>query len=148
MRNELDRWLTRHPLPEKASSTKEERAEYFSSMPAAVKREWELRKAKRGCDNDPNHNSAIAERARKRLARVDAMPPDLRLVVYEYGLEIVQEFLNCGIKIPKTIRHLIDTVRHADYESGQARFKINKGPNAKRNPAEEDDEYYVAARAS
>jgi len=131
----------RNPMPN--APDKETRRQYFNSMPDPVKRAWEVRKAAKECEA-PEFNAAIAERAAKRLARVDAMPRELRLIVYEYGLEIVQEFINCGVTVPSKIKHLVDTVRHADFESGQKRFKINKGPNSKRNPAEDDDEYYTA----
>lgn len=147
MRNQLDRWLQKNPMPG-VSSTKEERAEFFGAMPQRVKSEWEIRKGARECEH-PDYNAGIAERAAKRMARVDSMPRELREVVYEYGLEIVQEFLNCGVKVPSRIKHLIDTVRHADLPNGQKRFKINKGANAKRNPVEfeeDDDEYYVIAK--
>lgn len=143
MRDQLDRWLKRNgPMPD--SPDKEVRREYFESMPEAVKREWDRRKDKEAAENDPHFRAATAQRAAKRMARVDAMPTELRRVVYEYGLEIVQEFINMGVTAPHKIRHLVNTVRHTDFENGQKRFKINKGPNAKRNPAEDDDEYYTA----
>lgn len=142
MSDQLDRWLMRNPMPD-ATAGKEVRREYFASMPDPVKRAWSVRKGAQECEA-PEFNAAIVERATKRLARVDAMPRELRLVVYEYGLEIVQEFINCGVTMPSRIKHLIDVVRNADFENGQRRFKLNKGPNAKRNPADEDEEYYTA----
>ncbi len=84
----------------------------------------------------PDFNAAIVERAQKRMDRVDAFPVDVRAVIYENGLEIVQEFWNHGVRKAKSIQHLIDTVRGTDLPNGQARFKINKGPNTARNPAE------------
>lgn len=172
MKNRLDRWLSRNPMPDKATSTREERRDYFDSMPDDVKREWELRKAKEEAENDLTLHSATADRARKRMARVDALPSSMRAVVHEYSLEVVQEFLNngvrdpaavrrmieavllngydsgktfmnCGVRQSKTIRHLMDTVLHAEFPNGQPRFKINKGPNAKRNPAELEDDYFA-----
>lgn len=93
----------------------------------------------------PDYNGALVRRAQKRMARVDAMPPDLRAVVHEYNLEVVWEFLQHGVKKPSSIKHLIDTVTGADFKNGQSRFRLNQNPNAKRNPAAEEDEYYSAA---
>lgn len=93
---------------------------------------------------DPAFNSAIVKRAQKRMARVDAMEPEMRAVVYDYNLEVVWEFINHGVKTPSSVRHLIDTVLGADFKNGQPRFKLNKSPNAKRNPAADDDEYWTA----
>lgn len=143
MRNQLERWLMRHQLPA-PSASKEEKREFFDAMPAPVKREWQLRKAAKECEA-PDYNIGTADRAARRMARVDAMPRATRELVYEYGLEIIQEFLNCGVKV-HNIKHLIDTVRHSDFENGQRRFKINKGPNTKRNPIEDEDEYYAVKR--
>lgn len=136
----LDRWLSRNPLPG-PDATKEEKSAFYDRMPGDVRNEWNIRKAAKGCC-EPGYNSGLAERAAKRMQRVDAMPPPLRAVVYEYGLEIVQQFLDVGVKTPSHIKLLIDTVLHADLPGGQPRFKINKGPNAKRNPAELEDEYW------
>jgi len=132
----LDRWLARHPYPN--TDDIEQRREYFQAMPDHIMALWGIRKAKMEIEA-PEFNAATVMRARKRMARVDSMSPDLRSVVHEHGLEIVQEFLNVGINKPKTIKHLIDTVLHREHANGQPRFKINKGPAAKRNPAEYDD---------
>lgn len=94
----------------------------------------------------PDFNSGLADRAYRRMMRVDQMPPDIRRCVHEYGLEIVQEFLNHGVRKASSISHLIDTVRGAPQADGNPRFKINKGPNAKRNPADEEDKYYAVPK--
>lgn len=96
--------------------------------------------------NATGYNKALVARAQKRMARVDAMSPELRRVVYEYNLEVVQEFLNQGVKTPKSIKHLIDTVTGANFANGAPRFKLNSHPNAKRNEidlADEDDYYEI-----
>lgn len=49
-------------------------------------------------------------RARKRMARIDAMSAQMRELVHEYGLTIVDAFVQCGVKNPRHIRHLIQTV--------------------------------------
>lgn len=100
----------------------------------------------------PEFNAAVVRRAKKRMDRADALPTDIRRVVHEYGLEVVQEFLNHGVRRPESIAHLIDTARDAEYRNGQVRFKVNKGPAAKRNPInyepDDDDRYYVPRTAS
>lgn len=50
---------------------------------------------------------------RKRVARMDKfdkMPPDLRKLSAEYGYNVVQQFLACGIINPRHIRHLVEVV--------------------------------------
>jgi hypothetical protein len=91
----------------------------------------------------PGYNAALVKRAQKRMERVDAMPSYLRALVYEYNLEVVQVFIDHGVK-HTSIKYLIDTVLGADFKDGQPRFKLNRGPNAKRNPAAEEDEYWSA----
>lgn len=53
---------------------------------------------------------AVDERRSKRMAAVDALSPDLRALVHEYGLSLVHQFLNHGITKPKAIRHLVEYV--------------------------------------
>jgi len=45
-----------------------------------------------------------------RMASVDALAPCLRDLVHEYGLHVVQAFLECGVKKPNHIRHLVEVV--------------------------------------
>ncbi len=54
----------------------------------------------------------------KRMERVDAMAPAMRDLVHEYGLTLVDSFVQCGVTKPKHIRHLIETVRRGSYEIG------------------------------
>ena len=149
MATQLDRWLARNGSPDDLST--EERREFFNSMPESIRREWDLRKAKQQCEvPSQDYNQAVVERARKRMSRVDAMSPAIRRLVHEYGLEIVHVFLENRVPADK-IAFLIDTVRNADYPNGQARFKFNKGPNAKQNPINQypsDDDFYYVPRAA
>lgn len=80
----------------------------------------------------PGYNSALATRAAKRMQRVDAMPPEYRSLVHEFGLEIVHEFLAHGVKKPSSIKHLIETVR-GTYADGRPRFAVNQNAGSKRN---------------
>lgn len=47
----------------------------------------------------------------RRMARIDALPADVRAVVHDEGMTIVNAFLACGVRKAKHMRHLIDTVR-------------------------------------
>ncbi len=40
---------------------------------------------------------------------VDALPADVRYLVHEYGLNLVKAFLDCGVRKPTHIRHLVET---------------------------------------
>lgn len=120
----------------------------WDSLTARQKEQLQREHDREAC-NVPGYNSALVRRAQKRMARVDAMPPELRQVVYEYNLEVVQEFLNHGVKTAKSIKHLIDTVTGADFATGAPRFKLNASPNTKRNSIDtndDDDEYYVVKK--
>jgi hypothetical protein len=108
-----------------------------------LRRAAQIKKDSESID-EPGYNSGLAKRAAKRMARVDALPPEMRAVVYEYNLEVVQEFLNHGVSRPSAIKHLIDTVRAAPFGNGQPRFRLNSNSNAKRNPAAEAEEYWTA----
>lgn len=50
---------------------------------------------------------------RKRVARMDAvdgLPVELRSLVHEYGYSVVRAFMDIGVRKPKHIRHLVETV--------------------------------------
>lgn len=55
-------------------------------------------------------------RRAKRMARIDAMPPDIRACVHDFGLTIVQAMLEAGVKKAKHIRHIVRTVRDGSYQ--------------------------------
>lgn len=52
----------------------------------------------------------LFEKRRKRMDRVDNMPADLRALVHEYGLTVVDAFVGHGVTKPRIIRHLVNTV--------------------------------------
>lgn len=58
------------------------------------------------------------EKRIKRMARVDDLSPDLRALVHEYGLTVVDSFMACGVSKAKHIRHLINTVHQGSVEIG------------------------------
>lgn len=55
-------------------------------------------------------DGGVRDRRIKRMSRVDAMPPDIRALVHEWGLSITQAFLECGVTNPRHIRHIINMV--------------------------------------
>lgn len=70
-----------------------------------------------GCDTTAFDDPGL-ERVRKRMATVDAMPPDLRACVHDFGLTIVTAMLQAGVTNHRHIRHLVDTVRIGSIEIG------------------------------
>lgn len=50
------------------------------------------------------------ERRKARMDRIDAMPPEMRALVYKYGSHIVNSFVSHGVKKPASIRHLVEVV--------------------------------------
>ena len=52
----------------------------------------------------------LARRRHDRMARVDNMTPEQRRCVHDYGLMIVQSCLDLGVKNPRHIRHLVETI--------------------------------------
>lgn len=54
---------------------------------------------------------AFVDRKRQaRMAKVDAMPEGLRALVNEYGLSVVQSFLDLGVTKPRQIRHVVENI--------------------------------------
>lgn len=51
------------------------------------------------------HNRRVA-----RMDEIDKLPPLIKELVHEWGWTIVKSFLDCGVKKPKQINHLINTV--------------------------------------
>lgn len=82
----------------------------------------------------PNFNAAIVKRAQKRMERVDAFPPEIRAIIHEHGLEIVQEYWNHGVRKARSIQHLIATTLAWDNAEGNPRFGFNKSPNRGTSP--------------
>lgn len=52
------------------------------------------------------------------MNRVDSLPPDIRALVHEHGLTIIDSFLAVGVTKAKHIRHLINVVRQGSVEIG------------------------------
>ena len=52
----------------------------------------------------------VQARRAKRMARVDSYPPEIRELIHDYGLSVVQAFLDCGVREQRHIRHLVEVV--------------------------------------
>ena len=118
----------------------------YESLAEMQQRIADIEKAKLNCQK-PDYMAGTAERARKRMERVDAFPSEVRAVIHDYSLEVVQEFWNHGVKRAKSMRHLIETVLHGELPDGNPRFAINRAKRAKANPLSDtfwdDDEPLV-----
>lgn len=56
----------------------------------------------------------VKERVERRMARIDALSPELRAVVHDLGWSVVEAFLQNGVNKPRQIRRLVQVVVH-DY---------------------------------
>ena len=52
----------------------------------------------------------VDQRRAHRMAAIDAMPPQLRACVHDYGLAVVKACVDLGVSKPRQIRHLVETV--------------------------------------
>ena len=53
---------------------------------------------------------------RKRMERIDAMPPDIRACVHEYGLTVVDALMNVGVTKARQIHHVVAVIREGSYQ--------------------------------
>lgn len=59
----------------------------------------------------PEEHQAFVDRKRiARMSEVDRMPSDLRALVNEYGLPVIKSCLDLGVKKPRHIKHLVETI--------------------------------------
>lgn len=54
--------------------------------------------------------AAVEAKRAARMSSVDRMSPALRALVHDYGLTVVKAFLDIGVKDPRHIKHLVETV--------------------------------------
>lgn len=52
----------------------------------------------------------VSRRRAARMARIDAMAPELRACVHDYGLNVVNALLELRVSKPAHIRHIVETV--------------------------------------
>lgn len=75
--------------------------------------------------DEEGRNKAI-----KRMKEVDELPKELRELVYEHGFTIIKTLLDCGVKKPSHIKHIIYTIMEGSYEIGNR----SEGTNRKNIP--------------
>jgi hypothetical protein len=46
----------------------------------------------------------------RRMSFIDRMSPELRACVHDYSLSVVRAFMDIGVREPRHIRHLVETV--------------------------------------
>lgn len=66
-------------------------------------------------------------RRRRRMERIDAMTPDIRACVHEYGLTIVDACLQAGVQKGRQIRHIVETVRGGSYQGKRDKAALVPG---------------------
>lgn len=59
---------------------------------------------------EDEHQEFVDRKRETRMARIDAMPEDVRALVHDYGLTIVQACLDLGLRKPAHIKHIVETV--------------------------------------
>ncbi|MDR6826463.1 hypothetical protein J2X48_000733 [Bosea sp. BE271] len=52
----------------------------------------------------------IDGRRRARMEAIDALSPEHRELVHDYGYNVVRACMDCGATKPKHIRHIVETV--------------------------------------
>lgn len=60
--------------------------------------------------SDAEFMAIITRRRTARMRTIDALPPDIRACVHDYGWTTVSAFLDIGVTKARHIRHLVDTV--------------------------------------
>lgn len=60
--------------------------------------------------NTTDFQERLDRRRQDRMKRVDALSPDVRELVHEYGFTVVDAFLSLKITKARHIRHLVETV--------------------------------------
>jgi hypothetical protein len=58
----------------------------------------------------PEFVSKVEKRRRARMARIDAMPPEVRALVHQYGFHVVHTIMEAGVTKPAQIRNIVETI--------------------------------------
>lgn len=56
------------------------------------------------------HERYLASKRRVRMEKIDALAPDIRELVHEYGWSVVNACLDMGVTKANRIRHIVETV--------------------------------------
>lgn len=57
-----------------------------------------------------SHEIAVRKSRVARMESVDAMTPELRQCVHDFGLNVVKTLMDVGVVKPKHIRHVVERV--------------------------------------
>lgn len=64
--------------------------------------------------NSPYHGMSIEDvidvKRRRRMDVVDAYPTEVRFLIHDYGLPVVQTLWDLGVQKPGQIKHVVETV--------------------------------------
>lgn len=68
--------------------------------------------AHNGSDLGSNPSGSTIDNTRRvaRMAQVDALSSEHRALVHEYGFATVKTLLDLGVKKPRQIKHVVETV--------------------------------------
>ena len=53
---------------------------------------------------------AVEKRRQNRMAQIDALSPELRALVHDYSWSVVKACMDCGVKEPRRIRHIVERI--------------------------------------
>lgn len=59
---------------------------------------------------DEEFQEIIIKRRKARMATIDSLPKATRDCVHDYGWQVVNTLLTLGIKEPRHIRHIVETI--------------------------------------
>lgn len=93
--------------------------------------------------DQPSQQRAIA-----RMQRVDDMPAEMRELVHDFGLTIVDAFVQSGVTKPNRIRHLIATVMKGAQEIGDRTDAPRMGVIYALIPAQPTERMIAASMAT
>lgn len=63
---------------------------------------------------------------KRRMETIDDLPPEIRELVHDYGYTVVRALLDVGVKKPRQIKHVVETVLNE--------FSPTRGSYAKQGP--------------
>ncbi|TIV50833.1 MAG: hypothetical protein E5V86_29800, partial [Mesorhizobium sp.] len=80
---------------------------------------------------------AVERRRKKRMAKIDALSPELRALVHEYGYHIVNQFMMNGVTSHRIIRHLVEIVLD-EFSPTRGSFSVQGIKTYHADPAAEE----------
>ena len=56
------------------------------------------------------HEQFVQAKRRARMERVDQFDPETRALIHQYGFNVVNSFVQCGVTKPRHIKHLVERI--------------------------------------